>query len=114
MSELIDNRAHRIRTLKEIIQQLHRGTPADEVRDSLRTLVRETSSTEIAAMEQELIAGGMPVEEAVVRIGLETQYCCIADPAGWDPLWGKSPVHFAGDVHSAALKRALRKRSEDN
>ena len=63
MSELIDNRAHRIRTLKEIIQQLHRGTPADEVRDSLRTLVRETSSTEIAAMEQELIAGGMPVEE---------------------------------------------------
>ena len=27
---------------------------------------------------------GLPSEEAVVRIGLETQYFCMADPAGWD------------------------------
>ena len=46
-------------------------------------------------------------EEAIVRIGLEVQYFCSADPAGWDPIHGKSPVHFAGHVHSAALKRAL-------
>ncbi len=52
---------------------------------------------------------GLPVEEAVVRIGLEVQFFCTADPAGWDPIYGKSPVHFAGDVHSAALKRAVRK-----
>jgi hypothetical protein len=51
---------------------------------------------------------GLPVEEAIVRIGLETQFFCSADPAGWDPLWGKSPVHFAGDVHSAALRRAVK------
>ena len=51
---------------------------------------------------------GLPPEEAVVRIGLETQFFCSADPAGWDPIYGKSPVHFAGDVHSAALKRALK------
>lgn len=48
-------------------------------------------------------------EEAVVRIGLEVQYFCSADPAGWDPIHGKSPVHFAGHVHSAALRRALQK-----
>jgi len=48
----------------------------------------------------------MPVDEAIVRIGLEVQYHCAADPAGWDPIHGKSPVHFAGDIHSAALKRA--------
>jgi hypothetical protein len=53
--------------------------------------------------------GGLSLEEAIVRIGLETQFFCSADPAGWDPLWGKSPVHFAGEVHMAALKRALRK-----
>jgi hypothetical protein len=52
---------------------------------------------------------GLPVEEAVHRIGLETQYFCSADPSGWDPIHGKSPVHFAGDVHIAAFKRALRK-----
>lgn len=51
---------------------------------------------------------GMPAEDAIIRIGLETQYFCSADPAGWDPIWGKSPVHFAGDVHSAALRRALK------
>ena len=52
---------------------------------------------------------GLPPDEAIVRIGLEVQYFCSADPAGWDPIHGKSPVHFAGHVHSAALRRALEK-----
>jgi len=52
---------------------------------------------------------GWPVEEAAVRLGLETQYFCSADPAGWDPLYGKSPVHFAGEVHKTALLRAIEK-----
>jgi hypothetical protein len=52
---------------------------------------------------------GWPVEEAATRIGLEAQYFCSADPAGWDPLYGKSPVHFAGEVHKAAFLRALEK-----
>jgi DUF438 domain-containing protein len=73
MSELIDNRAHRIRTLKEIIQELHHGTSPDEVRSKLRTLVRETTSSEIAAMEQEPIAGGMPVEELQGMCDLHSQ-----------------------------------------
>lgn len=51
---------------------------------------------------------GLKIEEAIVRIGLETQFFCIADPAGWDPIYGKSPVHFAGNVHSAALKKAVK------
>lgn len=54
---------------------------------------------------------GLPVEEAVVRIGLDVQFYCTADPAGWDPIYGKSPVHFAGNVHSAALKRAVEKET---
>ena len=51
---------------------------------------------------------GMPVDEAAVRIGLEVQYLCVADPAGWDPIHGKSPVHFAGKVHQQAFLKALR------
>ena len=50
----------------------------------------------------------MPVDEAAVRIGLEVQYLCVADPAGWDPIHGKSPVHFAGKVHQQAFLKALR------
>ena len=63
MSELINNREFRIQTMKEIIKHLHRGGSADEVRGKLRTLVRETDSSEIAAMEQALMAEGMPVAE---------------------------------------------------
>ncbi len=65
MSELIDNRAHRIRTLKHVIKQLHegKGIAPEHVKAQLKELVRQTDSSEIAAMEQELMAEGMPVEE---------------------------------------------------
>ena len=49
---------------------------------------------------------GMPIEDALTRIGLEVQFFCSANPAGWDPIYGKSPVHFAGHLHNAALKKA--------
>jgi hypothetical protein len=51
---------------------------------------------------------GVLVNEAPVRMGLETQFFCTANPAGWDPIHGKSPVHFAGEIHSMALIRALK------
>jgi len=63
VSELIDNRAHRIRTLKEIITRLHRGEAPQAVRPQLVALVRECDAGEIAAMEQELMADGMQVSE---------------------------------------------------
>jgi uncharacterized protein len=63
MSELINNRAHRIQTMKAIITHLHRGGSPEAVRAQLRAMVRETDASEIAAMEQELIAEGMPVAE---------------------------------------------------
>ncbi|MCC6158826.1 MAG: DUF438 domain-containing protein [Deltaproteobacteria bacterium] len=63
MSELINNREHRIETMKTVIRHLHAGKPADEVRGMLRDLVRETDATEIAAMEQSLIGDGMQIEE---------------------------------------------------
>lgn len=50
---------------------------------------------------------GLSVEEAIVRMGLDTQFYCTADPAGWDPIYGKSPVHFAGRIHSQMLKKAI-------
>ena len=50
---------------------------------------------------------GHPVHDASTRMGLEVQFFCSADPAGWDPLYGRSPVHFAGRVHQTALARAL-------
>jgi DUF438 domain-containing protein len=73
MSELINNRAHRIQTMKEVIRHLHRGGAPEEVRDRLRTLVRESDASEIAAMEQSLIADGMPVAEVQSMCDLHSQ-----------------------------------------
>ena len=50
---------------------------------------------------------GLDLETAKTRIGLETQFFCVADPSAWDPITGKSPVHIAADLHKAALLRAL-------
>ena len=73
MSELIDNRTERVRTLKGIIQGLHAGVPEQEVRQSLKDLVGQTDYTEIMAMEQQLIAEGMPVSEIMGMCDLHSQ-----------------------------------------
>jgi hypothetical protein len=51
----------------------------------------------------------LPLDQVLVRIGLDVQYHCSADPAGWDPVHGKSPVHLAGKIHQNALAAALKK-----
>ena len=73
MSELIDNRAHRIRTLKEVIRHLHAGKAPAEVKARLAALVRECDASEIAAMEQELMAEGVPVQEIMSMCDLHSQ-----------------------------------------
>ncbi len=50
---------------------------------------------------------GLNREEAAARFGLEVQLLCQADPAAWDPIHGKSPLHFAGKVHARAFQKAL-------
>lgn len=73
MSEFIDNRAHRVRTLKGIIRRLHAGEAPDTVRGDLTTLVRQTDYTEIMAMEQELMAEGMPASEIQCMCDMHSQ-----------------------------------------
>lgn len=63
MSEIINNREHRIETMRAIIEKLHEGADPDSVREKLTELVRETDGSEIAAMEQQLIERGMPAEK---------------------------------------------------
>ncbi len=73
MSEAIDNRANRVETLKGIIQHLHAGRPAGEVRNQLVQIVKETDYSEVVAMEQQLMADGMPVEEVKSMCDLHSQ-----------------------------------------
>jgi hypothetical protein len=48
---------------------------------------------------------GMTPEEAIPKIGLATQFNCYAKA---NPnVFLKNPLHVAGDVHAAALKKAI-------
>lgn len=50
---------------------------------------------------------GLSPRQAVTQAGLASQLFCKAKSSAWDPIWGQSPVHFAGRVHAQALRRAL-------
>ncbi len=49
---------------------------------------------------------GLTGEEALPVIGREVQYLCAADPSAFDPISGKSSLHYAGHVHINAVKKA--------
>ncbi len=50
---------------------------------------------------------GLTPDEALIHIAREAQYICKADPSKFDPITGKSPLHYAGDVHYKALLKAI-------
>ncbi len=56
---------------------------------------------------------GLEAETALTTLPREVQYLCSADPGNFDPISGRSQLHHAGDVHIAALEKALA-RALDN
>ncbi|MBL8112374.1 MAG: DUF438 domain-containing protein [Acidobacteria bacterium] len=113
MSELINNRERRIETLKGIIRRLHGGAPASEVREELRLIVHETDATEIAAMEQTLMAEGMPAEEIRSMCDLHAevvQGLLPARPAGLDVPPGH-PIDTFRRENAAILEAAAKVRA---
>ncbi len=110
MSELIDNKAHRIRTLKEIIRRFSEGGAAEEAKAKLRELMNEVDAGEIAAMEQELIADGMPVERVRSMCDAHSELLrefVIAPPERPD-IGPGHPAHTLR-LENAALKEAIGK-----
>jgi DUF438 domain-containing protein len=64
MAEAIDNnRKAREEVLKQIIRELHAGTPVEELQNRFKKLIENTSPDEIADMENALISEGFPPEE---------------------------------------------------
>ncbi len=63
MSELINNREHRKKIVKDVIRQLHEGASVDDVKDQFAKVLKGVSPTEITVIEGELVKEGLPVEE---------------------------------------------------
>ncbi len=63
MSEYINNREMRQKTIKDIIKQLHEGKTAEEVKQQFEDAFNGVSASEISEAESALIADGLPVKE---------------------------------------------------
>ncbi|ABC82959.1 DUF438 domain-containing protein [Anaeromyxobacter dehalogenans] len=95
MSELINNREKRVQTLKEIILHLHRGEAPAAVRGRLAALIADVDASEVAAMEQELMAEGMSHQEVQSLCDLHADVLqdVMTRPATPMPLAPGHPVH---------------------
>lgn len=65
MSELINNAEKRRDLLKHMMRELHKGEAPEAVRTQLSRLLGEIPYHEVVAVEQELIAEGMPTQEVL-------------------------------------------------
>ncbi|MCX6154819.1 MAG: DUF438 domain-containing protein [Candidatus Kapabacteria bacterium] len=63
MSEIINNSQMRKEMLKHVILQIHEGHQAEELKPRLMELMQKIPYGEVVEVEQELISGGLPVEE---------------------------------------------------
>ncbi len=63
MTEILHSREYRQQELKSIIKDLHKGVPAEEVKERFKALIKDVGAAEIANLEQELIKEGLPEQE---------------------------------------------------
>jgi DUF438 domain-containing protein len=78
MGETSDEGNQRLQTLKAMIRNLHPGEPVEEARARLRALVEDCRPSDVAAMEEELLAEGLPPARLVARCDLHARVVCGA------------------------------------
>jgi len=94
LSELINNREYRKEKIKEIILELHQGKTVEEVKNKFDQLVKDIAPDELAAIEQELINEGLPIEEVrrLCDVHLEIFKKALKSPAEIELSPGH-PIH---------------------
>jgi DUF438 domain-containing protein len=93
--------------LKEIIGRLHAGTPVGEVKREFAKLIQGVSAAEIAAMEQSLIEGGMPIEEVQRLCEVHVQVFEASLAKGGTPTgMAGHPIHSMIEENKLARKKA--------
>jgi len=93
--------------LKEIIGRLHEGGSVGEVKKEFAKLIKGVSAAEVAAMEQSLIDGGMPVEEVQRLCEVHVQVFESSLAKGGRPSeMAGHPVHSLLEENKLAWKKA--------
>ena len=91
MSELIDNRRHRVESLKTMIKELHAGADPASLKGRFRAVLDHAGAAEISAMESELMAEGMPEQE--IRRMCELHVAVFRDTLEQRPAPQAQPGH---------------------
>ncbi|HWR13120.1 MAG TPA: DUF438 domain-containing protein [Rectinemataceae bacterium] len=92
--------------LKKIIGRLHGGAPVSEVKKEFAKLIHGVSAAEVAAMEQSLIDGGMPVEEVQRLCEVHVQVFESSLAAGQKPSGiAGHPIHSMLEENKLAKKK---------
>ena len=120
MSETLDGVSReRQEALKEIVKNLHEGSEIKSVQKRFADLIRNVSPQEIAAMEQALIAEGVPVEQVqkVCDVHVEVFQSTLARQKKMKALPGH-PVHTFIEENKVAsricrsMRRILKRLSD--
>lgn len=91
MSELINNREHRKKVLREIITDLHEGKPLAAVKARFDEVVKDLAPGELSAVEQSLINEGLPITE-VQRL-CDVHSAVFRDALEQSPAMSVAPGH---------------------
>ncbi|MBU0491394.1 MAG: DUF438 domain-containing protein [Chloroflexi bacterium] len=115
MSEHIYNSQQKQATLKQLIRELHQGASVDDVKARFQALTQDVSASEIAYLEQALIAEGLPETEvkrlcdvhvAVFRDSLDAQAPAQQSAPAGHPLTTLRAENAAVPAVLAALTTA--------
>ncbi len=116
MSELLDNRRHRLERLKAIVRRLHDGEDPQVLRREFGALLDEVGASEIAVLEDELMEEGIPEHE--VRRMCDLHAALLAGGDITIPALADIPGHPAHTIRAenarirelaAAYRQAIRR-----
>ena len=109
-------RNERIQTLKNIVMRLHDGESLDNVRQDFHELLKAVSPAEVGAMEQELVADGIPESEIKKLCELHVElFTADAHAPELPPMPEGHPIHtFKAENALAEEKAAALARAAEN
>jgi hypothetical protein len=102
-----DSREARIHTFKGIVMRLHEGESSDNLREEFHELLKDVSPAEIGAMEQQLVAEGIPETEIKKLCDLHVElFTADSDKPEMPPLPEGHPVHTLQAENALAEEKA--------
>jgi hypothetical protein len=103
-----DTREARIRTFKGIVMRLHEGETPDNLREEFHELLQDVSPAEIGAMEQQLVAEGVPETEIRKLCDLHVElFTADQDKPELPPFPEGHPIHTFQAENALAEKKAV-------